>query len=281
MGHGLVEMSDMEQRSEEWLAWRKQGVCGSEISALTGVSPYLTEYQLAGIKKHGEKKDASNPATWKGEVLEPEAINWYELTTGQDISQDAAHTLVVHPEHPEIRASLDGYIPDLDANIEIKYIGKEAFAALKDVERVETHDSPIPIHHYDQMQYGMLASQRKVCIYLAYREGAGHVVVVFANSDYQEMLKAKALLFWQLYIVGDKMPPLSDQDTLVLEEPSEVEIFTQLKQAKSAAEAAEARYKDLRAFVESRLTHPRVECVGVTLAKNKKGEYVLRVKEES
>lgn len=66
---------DLNQRSEEWLEWRAQGITASDIPILLGLSPYKTPWQLWAEKvgRINPPDLSKNPNVQRGNRLEDDA----------------------------------------------------------------------------------------------------------------------------------------------------------------------------------------------------------------
>lgn len=113
-----LQFLDLQQNTSQWLEWRKKGMGASDIPALYGKHPYMTEYQL-WLKKTGQSDKDSyyNDSMKYGNEQEEIAFlelknthNFFSLTKG----------CVEHPTMPHLRASFDAYCPTGKIIFEIK-----------------------------------------------------------------------------------------------------------------------------------------------------------------
>ena len=93
------------QGSPEWLAWRREGLGGSDIAAILGLSPYAdaTRESVFRAKVQGEERVA-NFAMRRGTRLEPAARHAYSLRA----RCQAPPACVEMAGMPWARVSLDG-----------------------------------------------------------------------------------------------------------------------------------------------------------------------------
>jgi len=106
----LVDTNNLPRN--EWLEWRKQGIGGSDVAAILGISPFRTArdlyYDKLGI---AVENDESNWVGMEmGNLLEPLVARIFEKKTGLKVYQRKA--MFHHPEHPWMLADLD-YLVDL------------------------------------------------------------------------------------------------------------------------------------------------------------------------
>jgi putative phage-type endonuclease len=98
----------MEQRTDNWLSWRKRGIGGSDAPIIMGLSPWKTAFQLWEEKTDKVKPDGvSNWAQNRGNELEPIARAKYELEMGFEMGAATC----AHYQHDFLRASMDGWNP--------------------------------------------------------------------------------------------------------------------------------------------------------------------------
>lgn len=96
---------------------RKLGVGGSDMAIIMGLSNYKTPYQLY-LEKVGESEptEMTEYQYW-GQQLEPVVLAEFEKRN--NIRVKLVDTLI-HPKYDFLRANIDGFIPDLNAVLEIK-----------------------------------------------------------------------------------------------------------------------------------------------------------------
>lgn len=113
-----LQFLNLIQNTSEWLKWRDSGLGASDIAALYGKHPYITEYQL-WLEKTGQKERSSfcNEAMEYGNQQEKIAFdalktdhNFFDLESG----------CIEHPSLPHLHASLDAYSASANRIFEIK-----------------------------------------------------------------------------------------------------------------------------------------------------------------
>jgi len=123
-------MQEIKQNSDEWHAWRQEGIGASEANIIMGKSKFMTVKQLWDLKVNGRRKDekeSNNFAADKGHRLEPKNRAMHELETGMNFPD----TLAISSEYPFLRASLDGYNSKHKIAAEYKYVGEADFNQVK------------------------------------------------------------------------------------------------------------------------------------------------------
>jgi len=92
----------------KWLAWRRDGLGGSDAAAVCGLSPWATPY-TTWLEKTGQLPLVDRPPSryqrW-GTLLEPALRDAFEEET--QLAVVHVQSLVVNRERPWLRATLDG-----------------------------------------------------------------------------------------------------------------------------------------------------------------------------
>lgn len=80
-----MNVVDISQRSEEWLAWRAKGITASDIPVILGDSPYKTPWQLWAEKvgRINPPDISKNPHVKRGIRLEDKARQFSEKKKGE------------------------------------------------------------------------------------------------------------------------------------------------------------------------------------------------------
>lgn len=206
----MSRVNTLEQGSQEWLKWRESGIGASDVAVVLGISSFKTRFQLWAEKTKLVKPAPFHPravsAMERGKLLEPEIRDWYERKTGTK----AEPKTLVHPEHPCMRASLDG---DTGVKIvEIKAPGKTDHGAAK--------KGKVPAKYLAQMQMQMLIAGRDEGDYVSHdgsrdlatgqlSDAGGVIINVKADPKRQAEIEEAVLWFWDL--VTSKRPPDVDQ----------------------------------------------------------------------
>lgn len=149
------------QGSDEWHAWRRGGIGGSDIAAIMGISPYkdvtrqsILEYKL------GAPSQVSTFAMARGNRLEPLGRQWACESLGAMYRQACGE----HDEYPWARCSFDG-------------IGRADIIEVKAPDW-ETHDNVMsgrcPLYFEVQLQWAMFVSGLDV----------GHLITVSDNEKF-------------------------------------------------------------------------------------------------
>jgi putative phage-type endonuclease len=88
-----------------WLASRKQGIGGSDVAAILGLSPWKSAVDVF-LDKTGQTPDSEeNEAMYWGIVLEDVVAKEYARCNGAKVQR--INQMLCHPEHPWMLANLD------------------------------------------------------------------------------------------------------------------------------------------------------------------------------
>ena len=108
---------ELQQGPSEWLAWRHNGIGGSDASTIMGENRFESPSGLLHQKRGPVILDSfQNEAMALGTQLEPEARKLYIAKTGKDVSP----VCIQSSTHDWLRASLDGLSANHDTVVEIK-----------------------------------------------------------------------------------------------------------------------------------------------------------------
>lgn len=198
------------QRHEAWLQHRRQGVGGSDMSAILGLNKYTTPYQLwldkTGRTKHEE---LDNWAIVKGRTLEPALRKRFKRMHPEYLVQDGTDKSFTSRAHPCMQASLDGIIYDTEHDqygvLEIKTANAVRGAH-------DWHDSDgeltAPDYYVAQVTHYMAVTGFSFAVFYA-DIGEREPVEVRVERDEQDIQTVihAAEQFWQ-FVQDDTMPAL-------------------------------------------------------------------------
>jgi putative phage-type endonuclease len=181
---------DLNQAGPDWHRWRREGLGGSDVSALVD-GTYTSPDELLEIKL-GLRTVAENDAMRRGKRLEPEARAKYIEVSGNEVVPMCAE----HEEYPFMRASLDGLSSDGKLVLEIKCPGYWPHRrALKGY---------VPSYYVAQVQHQLFVTGAERADYFSYRPDDEELresdrwalIEVFPDPDYQRRLLKAAQRFW-------------------------------------------------------------------------------------
>lgn len=185
--------------TEQQRAERNLGIGGSDMPIIMGLSSYKTPYQLY-LEKIGEltKPDEMTELQYWGHQLEEVIRN--EFAKRNNVVVETPDTLV-HPFHTFLRANIDGFIPSLNAVLEVK-----CSSGFMSNNWGEDGSDVIPLQYLVQVAH-YCAVTNADCAYIA---------VLIGGNDYREFKYVRdmaienkvieeARKFWKC--VQDRTPP--------------------------------------------------------------------------
>lgn len=184
-----MKIIECEQGSPEWFAARTGIPTASEFDKIIELTGKISKqrqkymYRLAGERVAGIREEGyQSPAMIRGTIMEEEARNFYEITTGNKVQQVGFCTTGLFGCSP------DGFVGD-DGTIEIK------------CPLIATHvsylvDEKLPSDYFQQVQGGLFVTGRKWCDFISYFPGLKPLVVrVVSDETFHASLGSELNLF--------------------------------------------------------------------------------------
>ena len=194
----LVETKDMSR--EDWLAWRKKGIGGSDTGAILGVNKWKSAIGvwLDKTDQVEEEQEQSEPAYW-GNVLEETVAKEFEARTGLKVRR--CNAILQHPEIPYMLANVDRLIVGQNVGLECKTTSSYG----KD----EWESDEVPDSYYIQCQHYMAVTGYDAW-WIACLIGGQRFVhkKIERNEELIKMIFERAAAFWKC--VEDKIMPATD-----------------------------------------------------------------------
>lgn len=185
---------------ETWLAERRHGIGGSDAAAAMGKSPWKDRLTLwsekVGLLEPDDLSD--NEAVESGIELEDAIGRWYGKRFGRNVEMAPPFTIIRHPEHDFMRATLDARqeIDGVPGVVQIKNTG----------QTVEQWEDEVPIYYEIQLQHEMYVAGVECGTLVALHRGQKLRAYdrVVMPSLVEEMIAAETE-FWNL--VKSQTPP--------------------------------------------------------------------------
>ena len=188
----------MDQGTDKWLEWRKQGVGASEIAAILGISPYKTRHDIF-LSKTTDQVNETSFIMQRGHDKEIIARAKYELMNGDEFPP----ALIENDIYPYMRASLDGYNKEKNHVIEIKYCGKN----FKDT---------IPDYYNVQCQYQMFLTNATCELVWITDDDQIKCVPVERDLELIKTIIAEVVAFWDEVKKNNYKEEISDEKIYLL-----------------------------------------------------------------
>lgn len=235
-----MNIVDYDQNTDEWKHWRNQGIGASDIPIIMGTNPYTTPYQLWEKKCGFVKDDYTNRAIQHGNSHESIAREWLNSHLNLYFKPQCLED----EEHPEFRASLDGYDESQDTLVEIKC--PLNFSVIQNA-RI-THS--VPSYWLDQVIWQiMIRKPTKALLAVWDYENQGCILIeVMASQSRILEMRQKALEFWKLVKLG-KPPAMTNTDYVEIEDDSLHELLLQYEDCNKK----EKTYKDLKTSLKTQI----------------------------
>lgn len=190
----------------EWLARRREGVGGSDVAAIMGVSPWKTPAQL-WMEKTGrtEPEDISeNPYVKFGTIMEPIIGDWYAERHPDRIVR-RVNAICRSIERPHALASLD---------YEVRCGLVWGVLEIKTARSAADWREGVPAYYLSQVIHYMQVTGRPfadvavffrdTCEFAEYR--------VEYDPEDGEAVRSSVDEFWNAYVLADAMPELAGTD---------------------------------------------------------------------
>ena len=179
----------LEQGTPEWLAWRHDGIGGSDASTIMGENPFQSSTALLNEKCDPPTKGRMNKAMARGVVLEPKARAYYN----QKLSIEAEPQCIQSLEYDWLRASLDGITSDGLRAVEIK-CGQSAY-------RTTAKTGLPPGYYFGQFQHLMAVTGLESIDYCCYYPPGRPIIrPIKRNQNYIDDLLRKEEVFWKAVV---------------------------------------------------------------------------------
>lgn len=210
-----VEMKELKTR-EDWLWNRRKGLGGSDIAAVIGYNPYMSNVDLWEFKTDRRKREdiSDKPFVKYGNQAERHLRGLFRLDFPQYRVDYVENNSWINSKYPWAKASLDGWITDQDGRrgvLEIKtseLIGAAQWAKW---------DRQVPMHYYTQVLFYMAVIDAEfACIKAQLKTTTDGVLKLetrhyfIERADVEEdiaYLMAEGEHFWN-YVQNDERPPL-------------------------------------------------------------------------
>ncbi|POP51508.1 lambda-exonuclease family protein [Zhongshania marina] len=211
-GNASFYVVDLNQKSDEWLEWRSEGITASDIPIILGLSPYKTPYQLWAEKtgRFNTADISANPNVKRGNRLEDKARQVSENRAGQLLVPSCGEYRDWRP----FRASFDG----LDENFKPHEFKAPSDAQWEDVKAKGVNSAAYIMYEAQTQAQAIVAGQNEG-ILLFYREtenGPEDMEFPISVSEGQKIsILNHAKWFWNL--VETNTPPEKDPERDVFE----------------------------------------------------------------
>lgn len=173
---------NLEQGSLEWKRSRFEHITSSDVAPLMGIKGYrMTRAKVLEAKlTHSEPTvDSFTQSLFqKGHDAEAAAREWARI----NLKFDFKPMVLEYRANPALMTSLDGFDVERDTILEAKYMGVEAVKLVKARQ--------IKPHHAAQVQYHLLISGAKRCMYFAMDNfGDSEAIAIYPDAVFQQRMR--------------------------------------------------------------------------------------------
>ncbi len=200
---------------DEWLAWRRRGIGGSDAASVLGVSPYRTARELyldkIGAEPAGKGRDMS--VTFEiGHLLEDVVAQVFAKKTGLTVLRD--QTMYQHPLYPFMLADVDRFVTLPD--------GRKAILELKTAHYNLQHlwaDGAVPRHYEIQTKHYMSVMNVDTAFIACLFSNNENDFVwqrIERDTDEEEDNILRLKDFWENNVLRRVEPPFTEKPDLVL-----------------------------------------------------------------
>lgn len=176
---------NLQQGTDEWLAWRSQGIGASDAPTIMGENPWKSPAALLKEKFEG-KSGGTNAAMARGTELEPEARKSYESRLGFCVVPACLQSA----KHEWLRASVDGLALNGRTVVEIK-CGESVYRKASTTRKV-------PDYYVGQLQHILAITDLPSIDFWCYLPGRQEVHLRVARDDgYINRLIEVERAFWE------------------------------------------------------------------------------------
>lgn len=190
-------VSTLNLSREEWLKYRKKGICGTDAGAITGFNPYVSAFSVYKDKTSDEISEFDNEAMRQGRDMEDYVARRFMEETGKQVRRTNA--IYENEKHPIMLADFDRLIVGEKAGLECKTVSP--YSADK------WSDGKIPMHYQMQVQH-YLAVSGYDCWYIAALIFGRDFIIRKIERD-EELINNLIVIeenWWEKHIVENTIP---------------------------------------------------------------------------
>ena len=198
------------EKSTEWHERRRQGIGGSDVAAILGVSPWKTALDVY-LDKIGEAPPIEETeAMYWGNVLEDVVAQ--EFARRMDVRVERRNTMFRHRKYPELLGNIDRYIVGTGAILECK-----TTSGFNRDQWGEQGTDEIPMHYLCQVQHYMNVLDKKAAWVAVLIDGRDfRVYCIDRNNELCDIMTDKCVTFWRDYVLTGTPPPASNRHDVEL-----------------------------------------------------------------
>lgn len=210
-----IKMITLSSRAE-WLENRKNGLGGSEISAVIGQNPYMDNVTLWELKTGRRQAEdiSEKPYIKYGTQAEMHLRGLFRLDFPEYSVDYVDNNSFVNSKYPWAKASLDGWLTDENGRKGVWEC--KTTEILQSMQR-EKWNNQIPMNYYCQVLFYMAVIEADFAVLKCQMKSVFDNVPYLQTRHYHiereevqediDYLMKKGAEFWE-YVKADKRPPL-------------------------------------------------------------------------
>lgn len=213
----LVETENLSR--EEWLAYRRRGIGGSDAAAIFGISPFRTARDLYYDKLDivsVEDDEGNWVAMEMGNLLEPLVAKIFARKTGYKVYQ--VKKMFQHPKNPFMLADVDYFVKLPDGGTAILEIKTTNYNA-------RDHwwmggEKIVPVYYESQGRHYMaVMDMDRVFFCCLYGNNEEEVIIreIRRDASYEEELIFLEREFWENHVLAKMPPPYLEEGDLIID----------------------------------------------------------------
>lgn len=213
----LVETADLPR--DDWLNYRRQGIGGSDVAAIMGVSPFRTARDIYYDKRNiaAVEPDESNwVALEVGHLLEDLVARIFQKKTGFRVYQ--IKKMFYHPHHKFMLADVDYFVELPDGSTAILEIKTTNYNA-KDNWWLGEHEIVPEYYELQGRHYMAVMDVDRVFFCCLYGNTEDEVIIRQISRD--EAIEAEMIYleqeFWLENVKKEVPPPYQEDGDLVMD----------------------------------------------------------------
>jgi len=213
----LVETASLSE--EEWLAYRRKGIGGSDVAALLGISPWRTARDLYFDKLNIVAVE-NNEDNWvsleMGHLLEPLVAKIFQHRTGYEVYQ--VKKMFQHPQYPWMLADVDYFVKLPDGSTAILEIKTTNYNA-KDNWWLDGEET-VPVYYESQGRHYMAVMDVDRCFFCClYGNNEDETIIreIRRDAAYEDEMIFLEQNFWENHVLTRTPPPYTEDGDLVIE----------------------------------------------------------------
>lgn len=213
----LVETAGLSE--EEWLAYRRKGIGGSDVAALLGISPWRTARDLYFDKLNivaVEDNEDNWVALEMGHLLESLVAKIFQHRTGYKVYQ--IKKMFQHPQYSWMLADVDYFVELPDGSTAILEIKTTNYNA-RDNWWLNGEET-VPVYYEAQGRHYMAVMNVDRCFFCClYGNNEEETIIreIRRDESYEEEMIFLEQYFWENHVLTRTPPPYTEDGDLVLE----------------------------------------------------------------